>query len=134
MEEEHTLDRLVADYILARDLAKEIDAQWQEKKKSVTDFMAKISAKIAAHMEENNVESLRTVHGTCYRSTRYSASVQDGEAFMEFVKAGHWDMIERRANSTAVQDYVKKTDHLPPGVNLVGIQTVGIRRPTKDKI
>lgn len=128
------IDKRVEQYVALRDIVKSIDEKWETEKKKYTSLMEEVSGRIQKFMSENNItENLKTKSGTCYVSTRYTASVQDGQAFMEFVKAGNWDMIERRANPTAVKDYVKANNQLPAGVNLSAIQSLGVRRPGKAK-
>lgn len=128
------IDKRVEQYVMLRDMVKTIDEKWGAERKKYTTLMEEVSGRIQRFMSENNItDNLKTKSGTCYVSTRYSASVQDGQAFMEFVKAGHWDMIERRANPTAVRDYVKLTNNLPAGVSLSAIQSLGVRRPGKAK-
>jgi hypothetical protein len=41
-----------------------------------------------------------------------------------------FDLLDRKANVTAVKDHVKEKGALPPGVNLSAIETVGVRRPS----
>jgi len=40
-----------------------------------------------------------------------------------------FDLLDRRANTTAVKAFVKKNNQLPPGCNLSAVETVGVRRP-----
>jgi hypothetical protein len=48
---------------------------------------------------------------------------------MAFVKTtNNYDLLDRKANVTAVKDYVSENGTLPPGVNLSSIKTVGVRR------
>lgn len=128
------IDKRVEQYILLRDTLKRIDDDHQKKRSALVNLQEKVAGRIREFMETNNItDGLKTAKGTCYLSTRYTASVQDGSAFMDFVKAGNWDLIERRANATAVQDFVKLNGNIPPGVKLTGIQTLGVRRPGKNK-
>ncbi len=80
-------------------------------------------------MEQAGADNIKTAHGTCYSTTRYTASLADPEAFMKFVRdTGSFDLLDRKANVTAVKDYVAEKSCLPPGVNLSAIKTVGVRR------
>jgi hypothetical protein len=73
-----------------------------------------------------------TKGGTIYTSTRYTASLADPEAFMKFViETRQFDLLDRKANSTAVKDYVGEHNVLPTGCNLTAMKTLGVRRPTK---
>jgi hypothetical protein len=120
-------------YVALRDKVRAFDDRISEERKKLTEPMQVLEGRIQKFLSESNIESLKTKAGTCYVSTRYTASVADGEAFMNYVKDGHWDLIERRANATAVRDFVKEHNHLPAGVNLTALQSVGVRRPTTKK-
>lgn len=123
------IEQDVRDYVECRDILKLLEMAYDKKKAPLQQKMDEISGRIQLFMDNNKIKKgLRTDAGTCYRSTRYTATVADAEAFMNFVKDGHWDMIERRANSTAVKDYVHEHNELPPGCNLNAMQTLGVRR------
>lgn len=127
------MEKRTQQYIEMRDLIARVKEKHDAELKPLLEIQEALSGKISAFMDENKLENLKTSHGTCYTSTRYTASVADGEAFMNLVKAGNFDLIERRANSTAVRDWVTKNKSLPAGVNLSAIQTLGVRRPGKGK-
>ena len=63
---------------------------------------------------------------------RYSASLADPKAFMDYIKTHEaWDLLDRKANATAVKEFVAEKGFLPPGANLSAIRTINVRRPTK---
>ena len=75
--------------------------------------------------------SAKTPEGTFFRGTRFTATVSDPKAFMDHViHTNNWDLIERRANATAVKGYMEKNKDLVPGVNLNAIASVNVRAPT----
>lgn len=128
------IEKYAQHYIALRDKIKAIKERHEAELKEYEELKEVLSGKIQEFINRNKLESLKTGSGTCYVSTRYTASVQDGEAFIELVKAGNWDLIERRANSTAVKAWVKDHGgHLPAGVNLTAIQQLNVRRPGKAK-
>ena len=80
-------------------------------------------------LETAGAQSVKTKEGTVYASTRYTASLADPQAFMDYViKHTAFDLLDRKANATAVRDFVENHNALPPGVNLNAIRTVGVRR------
>jgi hypothetical protein len=128
------IEKRIAQYIQVRDAIKRVDEKYEAEKKPLLDIQEQLSGRIRAFMEINNItDGLKSRAGTCYLSTRWTASVADAEAFMNFVKEGHWDLIERRANAQAVKDYVNEHNQLPAGCNLNAIQTLGVRRPSGKK-
>jgi hypothetical protein len=67
--------------------------------------------------------------GTAYRITRTNASVQDSEAFMDFVRERElWDMLEPKASKDAVKDFMDTNGEPVPGVNYTVDSTIGIRK------
>jgi hypothetical protein len=44
------------------------------------------------------------------------------------IETQDWDLLDRKANVTAVQDYMQKTGELPPGVKLNRDMVAGVRR------
>lgn len=116
-------------YIQIRDALKALDAEWEAKRKPLLEVQEMLAGIIRKFMDDNKLDSLKTAHGTCYTSTRYTATLADPAAFMDYViNSKRWELLERRANATAVADYVKENNALPAGCNLNAIQTLGVRR------
>ena len=123
------IDKRVEQYVQVRDKIKALDEQHDLARKPLLEIQEILSGKLREFLETNKLENLRTKHGTCYVSTRYTASLADPEIFMDFViKNNKFELMDRRANATAVRGYVEEHKNLPPGVNLNGVQTVGVRR------
>lgn len=118
-----------AQFIQTRDLIKKIEDETKEKLKPLRQIQELLAGRIQAFMVENSLVNLKTKAGTCYTTTKRTASLSDPDAFMTYViEHNAFDLLDRRANSTAVQDFVKKFKALPPGCNLNTIETVGVRR------
>lgn len=78
------------------------------------------------------LQSAKTTSGTAFFSSRNTASVADGEAFMDFViNTGNYDLLNRSANATAVNDYITEHKVPPPGVNFTVEKTLCVRKGTK---
>lgn len=124
------LSELVAVYIQARDEKASLKAEYDEKLAPIEEKLAKIEAKFLEVFYATGMESVKTEHGTAYKSTRTTVSVADRDAFMDFIKAGdHWSMMEVRAAKTAIEQYKSANDEqLPPGVNWRSEVVVNIRR------
>lgn len=123
------VDKRVGQYIQIRDKLKEMDKEFEEKRKPLLDLQNVLSGWMQEFLEKSGGTAIKTKHGTVYLSTRYSASLADPEAFMNFVIENKlYDLLDRRANSTAVKDYVTEHNELPPGANLTALKIVGVRR------
>jgi hypothetical protein len=126
------VEKLIANYILIRDKIKEIGERHSKELEEYVAVQNSLTGVLQEFMETSGCDSIKTKKGTCYSSTRYTASLADPKAFMDFVIANsNFDMLDRRANTTAVKEYVKEHNQLPPGVNMSAIKTVGVRRPTE---
>lgn len=127
------IEKRTQQYIEVRDSIARVKERHDKELAPLLEIQEVLAGRIRAFMDAHSLENLKTAHGTCYTTTRFTASVQDGEAFMNLVKQGNWDLIERRANATAVRDWVKEKNMPPSGVSLSAIQTLGVRRPSKSK-
>lgn len=123
------LAKRIEQYINVRDHLKVIEDEYNEKRKPFVEVQERLSAIIQRFMDEHNLENLKTEHGTCYKTVRYQASLADPDAFMRFViEHGKFDLLDRRANTTSVRDFVGEHKYLPPGCNLTATQSLGVRR------
>lgn len=60
---------------------------------------------------------------------RKSASLEDPQAFMNYVIENEaWDLIDRKANTKAVEDFIQSNNSPPPGVKFSDALTLGLRR------
>lgn len=124
------MEKRVGQYVEVRDLIRDMEARHKEELAKPTELLEKLAGVIHRFMDAHNLENLKTAAGTCYISTRWSASVQDPDAFINFIKeTQNFDLLERRASSTAVKAYVEEHNSLPTGVNLSALSSVGVRRP-----
>ena len=125
-----TVDKRVDQYIQVRNKLKQLDDEFELKRKPLVELQQILSGWIQSFLEKTGSQSVKTKSGTCYQSVRYTASLADADIFMNFDKENNlFDLIDRKANATAVRDYVEEHKVLPPGVNLSAIKTVGVRSP-----
>jgi dynactin complex subunit len=134
------LDTRVSQYVKLRDKIKELDDKHKEAMAPMRDMLEQLNSVILQMLKTAGVESARTNSGTAYVSEKRSASIADADAFWSFVVAtGDWDLIDRRANVTAVYDFIQKQAEAaktdpnvvvgpPPGVNFATRNVVGVRR------
>lgn len=116
-------------YVKVRDKIKAVNDEHEKRIAPLVDLQNKLTGLLQGFLESTNSESVKTEHGTCYTSTRYSASLPDAGAFMKFViDNNQFDLLDRRANATAIRNYVESSGALPPGVNLSALRTIGVRR------
>jgi hypothetical protein len=117
-------------YVKLRDKKAQLKAEYTDAVAPVQEKMDKLEVKFLEIMNTTGVDSLKTEFGTAYSTTRTTASVADKDAFFKFVKDNEeWPLMEVRASSTAVKQFVEAhAGDVPPGLNLNVERTIGVRR------
>jgi hypothetical protein len=122
------LDDLVNTYLQLKDRKAAMKKVYTERVAPIDKKMADIEAQILKHFQETGQISAKTAYGTPYISLRESFTVADRDTYFEFVRQHEaWDMLESRANKTAVQAWKEEHGELPPGLNYRAERTVNIR-------
>lgn len=128
------MEKRIRQYIEVRDALERLDEKQKLERQPLQDIQNKLGGIIHKFLDDHNTDGLKTDAGTCYISVRHTASVADPDAFMRYViDTKNFDLLERRANATAVKAFVAEHNVLPTGVNLSALSSVGVRRPTKAK-
>lgn len=134
MSEEPLVLKRVGQFIKLRAAIDDLKEQHKAALAPWEQAIAKVEADLDRLVREAGASSIRTKLGTVVLSTRYTATLQDPDAFMKFVVDNKaFDMIDRRANATAVRAYVEEHSALPPGCNLNALSSVSVRKPPKQK-
>lgn len=120
----------IAQYIECRDAIAKAKEEYEKSVAPLVTLQNMLTGWLQRFMDTTGSTSVKSKFGTCYSSTKYTASLADPKAFMDYViSTKQFDLLDRKANVTAVKDHVADKGALPPGVNLSAIETVGVRRP-----
>lgn len=132
---------LVKAYIEIRDKKAQLKAELTKQMQPYDTALYQIETEMLDRMQQTGVDSMKTSAGTAYRTTKTSVSVADKAAFLEFIvdkvvdalrnkenAFPCFDMLDLKANKTAVEGYLSEKDELPPGVNMRREEAVGFRR------
>ena len=94
------------------------------------DKQDRIEVEFLKRFNDRGIDNVSTKGvGTAYRATRTSASVADWDSLFGFIqKEEAWEMLERRVNKTAIEQFKAVNDDLPPGVNWNETQVINFRR------
>lgn len=123
------IEDLVRAYVTLRDQKAELKAAQAEAMKPYDEALAKLEARALTLLSNSGVESMKTSAGTVYSTTFTSATVSDKSAFMDYVTNNNaFDLLDVRANKTAVQDFMAANEDVPPGVTVRRELKVGFRR------
>jgi len=117
-------------YIGLRDRRAERKAAFMADDEGDKTKQDKIEAEVLRRFQERGIDNMSARGiGTAYRSTRASATVADWDSFLKHVQQEEaWELLERRVNKTAVEQFKAANDDLPPGVNWSETQVVNFRR------
>jgi hypothetical protein len=126
------LSHRVKQYVALRDHIKELDKEHADRMKPYRETLDQLNSLLLASLDQigQGVDSIRTDEGTVYRTEKKSASLADPAAFMKYViEQQAWDLLDRKANVTAVADFIEEHNTQPPGVNFQRTFVAGVRRP-----
>lgn len=123
------MEKRVAQYVQVRDALDALAERQKAEAKPLKELLDVLGGVLQKFLDDNNLANLTTAAGSCYTSTRHTASVADAKAFMDYViETKKFELLERRANPTAVKAFVQEHGHLPAGVNMSALTSVGVRR------
>jgi len=122
----------IRQYRFVRDEIKKLDEEHESFMKERRALLSWLGSDLLNMLNATGQDSAKTQSGTAYITTQVSATLRDAEEFRRFVIDGQrWEMIDWRANKSAVKDWVAEHREEPPGVAFNPIRTVGVRAPTK---
>jgi hypothetical protein len=121
---------LIEKYISLRDQKEAAKKKFDEFMKThYGDPMDAIEVQILDVLNQQGIDSLAAKSGSAYKKVNTSVTVGDASSFRRHVIGeSAWDLIDWRANKTAVNDLVENGEELPPGLNRSTFISVGIRR------
>jgi hypothetical protein len=126
------VDKWVEQAIMLRDRIAEIEAQFELKIKPFKDAQNRVHGTLQQFLDATGQTSAKTEKGTVSIKVTYSAPLGDADIFMNYVmKNGAFELLERRASSTACRDFAEEHGTPPPGVNLNSRRSVTVRRPNE---
>lgn len=119
----------IARLVKLKDKIKALDDEHEERLKPYKEHRDRLERLILGHLLESNAKNVSTDFGTASVLHRKSASLEDPQAFMNYVIENEaWDLIDRKANAKAVEDFIQSNNSPPPGVKFSDALTLGLRR------
>jgi hypothetical protein len=123
------IDDVIKAYVALRD---KLDATVKRQKEEVAPIreqMGKIENWLQNQLQTQGLQNFKGASGTAFLKEVSSATVEDWDATLAFIKEqGAWELLERRVSKTVVEDFVESTGEIPPGVNLKRETVVQVRR------
>ena len=117
-------------YIAIRDRRAEIKKAYEAEDDQLKAKLARLDAVMLGHLNETNMESVRTANGTFYKTEDLKPSASDWTAFYQFIKDNDaFEALERRVKKDFVKAYMEDNDDaLPPGISVHREYKVLVRR------
>lgn len=122
-------DKLVTAYIAIRDKRSELKSQYEEQDSGLETDMEKIELAILEHCKENNIESLKTAHGTAYKRIRERFWATDWDAFNQYVREHDAiELYEKRIHQGNMKQFLEDHPGSTPPINVDRKFTISVRR------
>jgi hypothetical protein len=122
-------EKRVDQYVRLRDIIKAKEEDHKKQLAPMKDMLQQLNNLLLGMLQQTKQDSANTAFGTVYRKTKKSATIADAALFRRHVIGGeHYDLIDWRANVTAVAEWIDENHEPPPGVNYSTSVDVGVRR------
>jgi hypothetical protein len=127
------IGKRIDQYIRLRDRISEIKKKHEAELEPYKVALEQLNTMLLNHLNTIGTDSASaTGVGTVYRTEKKSASIGDQGEFRRYVIGGElWDLCDWRANTPAVEEFIKTHHTPPPGVNFSSTFVVGVRRASK---
>jgi hypothetical protein len=124
-----TVDQMVAKYVSVRDAKSALKKRHAEEIAKYDNAMETLELWMLEMLNNLQVESMRTNHGTAYKTVRTSAKVMDWPQTLQFIKdTDAWELLEARVSKLAAQAIIDDTKLPIPGVDVTSEVVVNVRR------
>ena len=129
------IDQFTAKYVELRDRRSVLKKEYEGEDAKLKLMMEKIEGRLQMELDALGAESMKTAHGTVFKTFKEFAGVADFAVMLAYIiKHEAWEMFEKRVSKTAVRDIMEPradgsyVNPPPPGVNFSRTETVQIRR------
>ena len=127
------VSKLTKVFIKIRDERKRIADDFNKRDGELAEKQDTIKSALLNHLQEQNIDSIKTGEGTFFRSTKQKYWTSDWSSMYEFVIENQVpDLLEKRLHQTNMKQYLEDNpDLLPKGLNVDSEYTLSIRKPKK---
>lgn len=124
-----TISKVVGAYRKLRDEKSALAAEFKKDASVIHAKMLKLESWLLNQLNETDAESVRTEHGTVFKSTRVSSKVEDWPVTLAFIKDNElWHLLDKRVAKAAVQEYEEEHSQAFPGVSLSREIVINVRK------
>lgn len=128
-----TLDKVVQVFSAIRDARTAKRHAWEAEDAALEADQDKLKQLMLAILNQTGAESIRTEHGTAYRTMKVKPSAADWSAIYAWIMADpeRFELLEKRVKATFVKQFMEENNGAaPPGINVLREYEVSVRRPT----
>lgn len=124
------MNALVRAHLKIRDARREIAKEFEAKDSELKEKQHRLEMAMLSHLNDNNMDSVRTDAGTFYRQENITPAGADWQAFYDWVKDNDaFDALERRIKKGFIKEYMEEHDgDMPPGVTVHKEHVIRVRR------
>ena len=124
------MEKLVKVYIKLRDEIKRVTDERDAEINQLKEKQNAISQAMLAALRETGAESMRTTHGTVWKTVKTRYFVNDWAAFNAFVKEHDAiELFEKRIHQTNMTEFLKNNPGvIPPTLNADSQYDVSVRK------
>lgn len=121
---------IIQKYIAIRDKVASNTAAFEDGQKPYNDAMTLLEGLMQQHLNDNNLDNVKSEFGTAFKKTGTRVRVADRGAFNQFVEQqGSLDWFTNAVSKEKIVEYVKENNCAPPGVDVTYITDVQFNRP-----
>lgn len=121
---------LIRQYIALRDKVEKLNTTHEAVLKPYADAMVAIEGAMQQHLNDNNLDNVKSEFGTAFKKTGTRVRVADRSAFDAFVvEQDSLAWFTNAVSKEKIVEYVKENNCAPPGVDVTYITDVQFNRP-----
>ena len=122
--------QLIKFYVALRDRRATRKAAYEEDDAGDKDKQSGIEVEFLRRFNDRGIDNVSSrEHGTAYRSTRSSVTVDEPDTFMGHIIANKaWELLDIRAKKKNCQEYTEVHGEIVPGTKYSETQVVNFRR------
>lgn len=119
----------VEKYLELRNLKKQMDDEHKTRVEKVSKLMGALESKFMDHFNETGSTQLKAGGGTVFVKTTDYAAVREWDELLDFIREhDRYEFLEKRVAKTAVSEYIKEYNEVPPGVNYGTKMSINVRK------
>lgn len=130
MADDISVDKLVSVFVKIRDARDEAKREWEAREAEFNEQLELINQQLLEICKQTGADSIKTPHGTAYRTVKSRYWTNDWESFHKFVM--EWDapdLLEKRIHQSNMKQFLEENPGtLPAGLNVDSAYSITVRR------